>query len=64
MEKRCLYIVLTRTNTVISKLIHVIKNDEYTHAAIAFDRELDHMLCLASIISHTSEVNFSPTPNQ
>ena len=43
MEKRCLYIVLTRTNTVISKLIHVIKNDEYTHAAIAFDRELDHM---------------------
>jgi len=43
MENRCLYIVLTRTNTVISKLIHVINNDEYTHAAIALDKELDHM---------------------
>ncbi len=43
MGNRCLYIVLTRTNTVISKLIHIIKNDEYTHAAIAFDRGLNHM---------------------
>ncbi len=43
MGNYCLYIVLTRTNTVISQLIHVLKNDEYTHAAIALDRELEHM---------------------
>ncbi|MGI6733036.1 MAG: hypothetical protein ACOX4J_02500 [Anaerovoracaceae bacterium] len=43
MENRSLYIVLTRTNTFISRLIHVLKNDEYTHAAIALDRELEYM---------------------
>ena len=43
MENQSLYIVLTRTNTIISQLIHVLKNDEYTHAAIALDRELEHM---------------------
>lgn len=43
MEKHYLYIVLTRTNTVMSNLIRIIKNDEYTHAAISFDRELNHM---------------------
>ncbi|MFA5635605.1 MAG: hypothetical protein WC977_06830 [Anaerovoracaceae bacterium] len=43
MENHSLYIVLTRTNTLISRLIHVLKNDEYTHAAIALDRELEHM---------------------
>lgn len=43
MEKRYLYIVLTRPNTAISKLIRFFKNDEYTHAAISLDKELDHM---------------------
>lgn len=43
MEKRCLYIVLTRPNTIISKLIKLIKKDEYTHAAISLDKELDQM---------------------
>lgn len=43
MEKRYLYIVLTRTNTVLSNLIRFIKNDEYTHAAISLDIELNHM---------------------
>lgn len=38
-----LYIVLTRTNTVMSKLIQRIKSDRYTHAAIALDKELNHM---------------------
>lgn len=43
MKKYYLYIVLTRTNTAISKLIHIIKKDEYTHAAISLDKELDQM---------------------
>jgi hypothetical protein len=43
MEKHCLYIVLTRTNTAISRVIHFIKNDEYTHAAISLDKELNNM---------------------
>lgn len=43
MKKYCLYIVLTRTNTVISRMIQIIKNDEYTHASISLDRNLEHM---------------------
>lgn len=43
MEKKHLYIVLTRTNTVLSRLIHFIKNDEYTHAAISLDKNLCQM---------------------
>lgn len=43
MEKCCLYIVLVRTNTIISRIIHFVKNDEYTHAAISLDKNLDNM---------------------
>lgn len=43
MEKFHLYIVLTRTNTVLSRIIQWIKNDEYTHAAIALDMGLNSM---------------------
>lgn len=43
MEKHYLYIVLTRTNTAISRVIQFIKNDEYTHAAISLDKELNNM---------------------
>ena len=43
MGKSYLYIVLTRTDTVISRLIQLLKNDEYTHAAISLDKELNYM---------------------
>ncbi|MPW25384.1 hypothetical protein GC105_06245 [Alkalibaculum sp. M08DMB] len=43
MDKYHLYILLVRTNTVLSNLIHYIKKDPYTHAAIALDRNLDQM---------------------
>jgi len=43
MEKYYLYIVLTRTNTVMSNFIRIFKNDEYTHAAISLDKELNNM---------------------
>lgn len=47
MEKSNLYIVLTRTNTVISRLIHLFTQDDYTHAALSLDRELNEMYSFA-----------------
>lgn len=43
MEKYYLYIVLTRTNTMISRLIQLVKKDKYTHAALALDKDLNTM---------------------
>lgn len=43
MENRHIYIILTRTNTVLSKLISFIKNDEYTHASISLNKDLNIM---------------------
>lgn len=43
MGNKSIYIVLTRTDTVISKLIQILKKDEYTHAAISLDKNLNHM---------------------
>lgn len=37
------YVVLTRTNTVFSRMIHLVKRDEYTHASITLDHEMSHM---------------------
>ena len=47
MSKEHLYVVLTRTNTIISRLIHLFTQDEYTHAALALDRELTEMYSFA-----------------
>ena len=49
MEKYYLYITLTRTNTVLSNLIRIFKNDEYTHAAISLDKNLTHMYSFGRI---------------
>lgn len=43
MKTYSIYIVLTRANTMISRLIRLVKKDEYTHAAISLDKELKHM---------------------
>lgn len=43
MENKSIYIVLTRTNTVLSRFIGFIKNDEYTHASISLDKNLGRM---------------------
>ena len=47
MEKAYLYIVLTRTNTMISRLIHLFTHDEYTHAALSLDKDLTQMYSFA-----------------
>ena len=43
MDKNHIYIVLTRTNTIVSRLIRLFMKDEYTHASIALDRDLRNM---------------------
>ncbi len=43
MQTYYLYIVLTRTTTVLSRLIHLLKKDDYTHAALSLDSDLNHM---------------------
>ncbi|MBS4534162.1 hypothetical protein GOQ29_00860 [Clostridium sp. D2Q-14] len=43
MGKYYIYIVLTRTNTVLSRLIQLFKRDEYTHASISLDKKLNSM---------------------
>lgn len=35
-----LYIFLTRTESIVSRIVHFFTNDTYTHSAIAFDEEL------------------------
>ncbi len=47
MDDYSLYIVLTRTNTTISKLIGILKKEEYTHASISLDKELNNMYSFA-----------------
>ena len=43
MENKKIYIVLTRTNTILSRMIGFIKDDEYTHASISLDKRLAKM---------------------
>ena len=43
MRSYYVYIVLTRTNTTMSRAIQFFKSDEYTHASITLDSELNHM---------------------
>ena len=52
MENKKIYIVLTRTNTILSRLIGLIKNDEYTHASISLDRRLGKMYSFGRKYTH------------
>ncbi|MBQ6685798.1 MAG: hypothetical protein IJM99_06800 [Firmicutes bacterium] len=35
-----IYILLSRTQSILSKTVHLLTADQYTHAAIAFDEDL------------------------
>ena len=37
---KSIYIMLTRSETVLSKLVHFVTKDTYTHASISFDHDL------------------------
>ncbi len=52
MKKAYLYIVLTRTNTVISRLIHLFTRDRYTHATLSLDKDLQEMYSFARKYTH------------
>ena len=43
MENYRIYVVLTKTNTILSRLIGIIKNDEYTHSSISLNKNLETM---------------------
>ena len=42
-----IYILLTRSQTILSRLIHLATNDTYTHASIAWDDELTTLCSFA-----------------
>jgi hypothetical protein len=52
MERFSLYIVLTRTSTIVSRLIGFSTGDYYTHAAISLDKELKNMYSFARKYSY------------
>lgn len=37
---KTIYILLTRSSSVLSRIIHFATGDDYTHVSIAFDKEL------------------------
>ncbi|MDR0906163.1 MAG: hypothetical protein LBN00_08345 [Oscillospiraceae bacterium] len=43
MQNKQIYIVLSRSGTILSHIIHAITRDSYTHASIALDVDLDLM---------------------
>jgi hypothetical protein len=42
-RRRYVYVVLSRSPTILSRAIRIFKRDEYTHAALSLDRELQYM---------------------
>lgn len=42
-ELKSIYIVLTKTNTALSRVIGVVTSDPYTHASISMDKKLDSL---------------------
>jgi hypothetical protein len=43
ITEKHLYVVVLRSATILSKMIHAIKGAEYTHAALALDAPLEYM---------------------
>lgn len=43
MDKKCIYLVFTRTGTWLSRLISVFSDIEYPHASLSFDDEFTKM---------------------
>lgn len=49
---KAIYIVLTRTNSILSRLIRRYNGDKYTHAALAFDADLVEMFSFGRKYRH------------
>lgn len=37
---KSIYILLTKSDTILSRIVHLVTNDAYTHASISFDERL------------------------
>lgn len=46
-KNRKIYILLSRSNTLLSRTIHLATGDEYTHVSIAFDEDLRSLCSFA-----------------
>ena len=44
MKKRKLYVIVTRTNTLPSRVIRVCTHSPYNHVSLSFDKELRDMV--------------------
>lgn len=63
MEKRTIYILLTRSRTCFSRLIHLATQDSYTHASIGLDgpsgpfysfaRKYEHLALPAGLVEES-----------
>ncbi|MGD9569547.1 MAG: hypothetical protein AB7V48_14750 [Sedimentibacter sp.] len=40
---KSIYVILTRTNTILSRIINIVTNDKFTHASISLDKNLETM---------------------
>ncbi len=40
---KTIYILLSRTRSILSRLVHLVTRDPYTHAAIAFDQDMQEL---------------------
>ena len=47
METYKLYVVLTRSTSIVSSMIHYLTKDKYTHVALSFDTSLESMYSFA-----------------
>lgn len=52
VDKAYLYIVLVRSPSIVSHLIHLVTRDKYTHAALALDKDLQEMYSFARKYSY------------
>lgn len=50
-EPYYLYVVLTNSSSVVSKLINMVTRDQFTHASVSLDRNLEHMFSFSRVLS-------------
>lgn len=40
---KSIYILLTKSNTILSRIVYLITTDTYTHVSISFDKKFDYL---------------------
>ena len=46
-----IYILLTRSKTLLSRTIHTLTGDSFTHVSLAFDARLESLCSFSRIVS-------------